>query len=251
MPAAGVVIGEKPLWEYVPLCRGQNGELVTQFAKDEVELAGLVKFDFLGLTTLTVISEAVKLVNRGRPGGKQVDIALLPLDDKKTYQLISSGDTAGIFQMESSGFTEMVKKLKPSVFEDIVAAGALYRPGPLESGMVEVFINRKHGREKVSYPHPKLEPILKDTYGVIVYQEQVMQIAQELAGYSLGRADLLRRAMGKKKAEVMAKERDGFVEGCAKNAVDSKTANDIFDLMETFAAYGLKRSYRAADELIS
>src|SRR5256885_1447201 len=277
MHAAGVVIGEKPLWEYVPLCRGQNGELVTQFAKDEVELAGLVKFDFLGLTTLTVISEAVKLINRGRAEGERteeralpatgagrrpehpteeralpatgagrrpehpVDIALLPLDDKKTYQLISSGDTAGIFQMESSGFTEMVKKLKPSVFEDIVAAGALYRPGPLESGMVDVFINRKHGREKVGYPHPRLESIVKDTYGVIVYQEQVMQIAQVLGGYSLGRADLLRRAMGKKKADVMAKERDGFVEGCAKNGVEAKTANDIFDLMEKFAEHGFNK----------
>ncbi|MFL5397228.1 MAG: DNA polymerase III subunit alpha [Myxococcales bacterium] len=250
MHAAGVVIGEKPLWEYVPLCRGQNGELVTQFAKDEVELAGLVKFDFLGLTTLTVISEAVKLVNRGRPE-HPVDIALLPLDDKKTYQLISSGDTAGIFQMESSGFTEMVKKLKPSVFEDIVAAGALYRPGPLESGMVDVFINRKHGREKVTYPHPKLETILKDTYGVIVYQEQVMQIAQVLGGYSLGRADLLRRAMGKKKADVMAKERDGFVAGCAASGVDSKTANDIFDLMEKFAEYGFNKSHSAAYGLIT
>ncbi|MFL5453208.1 MAG: DNA polymerase III subunit alpha [Myxococcales bacterium] len=251
MHAAGVVIGEKPLWEYVPLCRGQNGELVTQFAKDEVELAGLVKFDFLGLTTLTVISEAVKLVNRGRGESERVDIALLPLDDRKTYQLISSGDTAGIFQMESSGFTEMVKKLKPSVFEDIVAAGALYRPGPLESGMVDVFINRKHGREKVTYPHPKLETILKDTYGVIVYQEQVMQIAQVLGGYSLGRADLLRRAMGKKKADVMAKERDGFVAGCAASGVDSKTANDIFDLMEKFAEYGFNKSHSAAYGLIT
>src|SRR4051794_36803465 len=251
MHAAGVVIGEKPLWEYVPLCRGQNGELVTQFAKDEVELAGLVKVDLLRLTPLTVISEAVKLVNRGRAEPERVDIALLPLDDRKTYQLISSGDTAGIFQMESSGFTEMVKKLKPSVFEDIVAAGALYRPGPLESGMVDVFINRKHGREKVTYPHPKLETILKDTYGVIVYQEQVMQIAQVLGGYSLGRADLLRRAMGKKKADVMAKERDGFVAGCAASGVDSKTANDIFDLMEKFAEYGFNKSHSAAYGLIT
>src|SRR3989440_2861417 len=251
MHAAGVVIGEKPLWEYVPLCRGQNGELVTQFAKDEVELAGLIKFDFLGLTTLTVISNAVKLINRGRKPEEELDIALLPLDDKKTYQLISSGDTAGIFQMESSGFTEMVKKLKPSVFEDIVAAGALYRPGPLESGMVEVFINRKHGREKVSYPHPNLEPILKDTYGVIVYQEQVMQISQVLGGYTLGRADLLRRAMGKKKAEVMAKERAGFLEGCQKNEVDLKVAGEIFDLMEKFAEYGFNKSHSAAYGLIT
>jgi len=251
MHAAGVVIGEKPLWEYVPLCRGQNGELVTQFAKDEVELAGLIKFDFLGLTTLTVISNAVKLINRGRAPEQQLDIALLPLDDKKTYQLISSGDTAGIFQMESSGFTEMVKKLKPNVFEDIIAAGALYRPGPLDSGMVDVFINRKHGRDRVTYPHPKLEPILRDTYGVIVYQEQVMQIAQVLGGYSLGRADLLRRAMGKKKADVMAKERSGFVEGCTKNGVDSKTANEIFDLMEKFAEYGFNKCLRGVTEIIN
>jgi DNA polymerase-3 subunit alpha len=249
MHAAGVVIGEKPLWEYVPLCKGQNGELVTQFAKDEVELAGLVKFDFLGLTTLTVIDEAVKLVNRRV--AEKIDIALLPLDDKKTYDLISRGDTAGIFQMESSGFTEMVKKLKPSVFEDVIAAGALYRPGPLESGMVDVFINRKHGRERVSYTHPLLESLLKDTYGVIVYQEQVMQIAQVLAGYSLGRADLLRRAMGKKKAEEMAKERGGFVEGCAKNAVPERLANEIFDLMEKFAEYGFNKSHSCAYGLIT
>src|SRR5438045_9329301 len=251
MHAAGVVIGEKPLWEYVPLCRGQNGELVTQFAKDEVELAGLVKFDFLGLTTLTVISEAVKLINRGRAEAERVDIALLPLDDKKTYQLISSGDTAGVFKMEAGCFTEMVNKLKPSVFEDIVAAGALYRPGPLESGMVDVFINRKHGREKVTYPHPKLESILKDTYGVIVYQEQVMQIAQVLGGYSLGRADLLRRAMGKKKADLMAQERSGFVEGCAKNGVDVRLATERFDTLEQFAAYSFNKSHAAAYGLIT
>jgi DNA polymerase-3 subunit alpha len=249
MHAAGVVIGEKPLWEYVPLCRGQNGELVTQFAKDEVELAGLVKFDFLGLKTLTVIDDAVKLVNRGRPADARLDIAVLPLDDKKTYEIISRGDTAGIFQMESSGFTEMVKKLKPSVFEDIIAAGALYRPGPLDSGMVDVFIDRKHGRQRVSFPHPLLEPLLKDTYGVIVYQEQVMQIAQVLAGYSLGRADLLRRAMGKKKADVMAKERGGFLEGCAQKGIADKLANEIFDLMEKFAEYGFNKCIVGATSL--
>ena len=253
--AAGVVIGDMPLWEYVPLCRGQNGELVTQFAKDEVEQAGLVKFDFLGLKTLTVISDAVKLVNRGRKladaSTAELDITVLPLDDRKTYELISRGDTAGIFQMESSGFTEMVKKLRPSVFEDIIAAGALYRPGPLDSGMVDVFINRKHGRERVSYSHPKLEGLLKDTYGVIVYQEQVMQIAQVLGGYSLGRADLLRRAMGKKKAEVMAQERSGFLDGCKANEVDAKVANDIFDLMEKFAEYGFNKSHSAAYGLIT
>jgi DNA polymerase-3 subunit alpha len=250
MHAAGVVIGEKPLWEYVPLCKGQNGELMTQFAKDEVELAGLVKFDFLGLKTLTVIDDAVKLINRGRAEADKVDIALLPLDDKKTYELISRGDTAGIFQMESSGFTEMVKKLKPSVFEDVIAAGALYRPGPLDSGMVDVFINRKHGRERVSYPHPLLEGLLKDTYGVIVYQEQVMQIAQVLAGYSLGRADLLRRAMGKKKADVMAKERGGFLEGCAVKNIADKLSNEIFDLMEKFAEYGFNKCLHGLTSII-
>src|SRR5256885_7976062 len=251
MHAAGVVIGEKPLWEYVPLCRGQNGELVTQFAKDEVELAGLVKFDFLGLTTLTVISNAVKLINRGKKPEEELDFSLLRFDDRRPYQLTSSGATAGIFQMESSGFTEMVKKLKPSVFEDIIAAGALYRPGPLDSGMVDIFINRKHGRERVTYPHPLLEPILKDTYGVIVYQEQVMQIAQVLGGYSLGRADLLRRAMGKKKADLMAKERSGFVEGCAKNGVDVRLATELFDTMEQFAAYSFNKSHAAAYGLIT
>ena len=281
MHAAGIVIGEKPLWEYVPLCKGQNGELITQFAKDEVELAGLVKFDFLGLKTLTVISDAVKLANRSRasqkwgtspppPAGEAVgllppgslaegareglppiDITTIPLDDKPVYDLISRGETGGVFQMESSGFTEMVKKLKPSVFEDIIAAGALYRPGPLDSGMVDVFIDRKHGRQRVTYQHPKLETILKDTYGVIVYQEQVMQIAQVLAGYSLGRADLLRRAMGKKKAEVMAKERSGFLEGSMKNGVAEDTANEIFDLMEKFAEYGFNKSHSAAYGLIT
>src|SRR5688572_4683975 len=164
---------------------------------------------------------------------------------------MSSGNTAGVFQMESSGFTEMVVKLRPSCFEDVIAAGALYRPGPLDSGMVDVFINRKHGREKVSYPHPKLETVLKDTYGVIVYQEQVMQISQILGGYTLGRADLLRRAMGKKKAEVMQKERAGFLEGCEKNAVDLKVAGEIFDLMEKFAEYGFHKSHSAAYGLVT
>src|SRR5262249_46650946 len=154
------------------------------------------------------------LINRGKSDDQKIVREKIPLDDKPTFDLISSGDTAGVFQMESSGFTEMVMDLKPSTFEDVIAAGALYRPGPLDSGMVKVFINRKHGREKVEYLHPRLEPILKDTYGVIVYQEQVMQISQVLGGYSLGRADLLRRAMGKKKADVMAKEREGFLEGC-------------------------------------
>ena len=252
MHAAGVVIADKPLWEFVPVYqRPGESALITQFAKDEVEAAGLVKFDFLGLTTLTVIQNALDLVNRDRPPEQRIQAHQIPLDDPATYDLISRGDTAGVFQMESSGFTEMVMKLKPSGFEDVIAAGALYRPGPLDSGMVDVFINRKHGRERVSFPHPALEPVLKDTYGVIVYQEQVMQISQVLGGYSLGRADLLRRAMGKKKAEVMAAEREGFLEGCQKTGVDPKVAGEIFDLMEKFAEYGFNKSHSAAYGLIT
>ncbi|HEY0883103.1 MAG TPA: DNA polymerase III subunit alpha, partial [Archangium sp.] len=223
MHAAGVVIADKELWEFVPVYR-PSGEttLVTQFAKDEVEAAGLVKFDFLGLKTLTVIQNAINLINRKLPPDQQLTREKIPLDDRRTFELISAGDTAGVFQMESSGFTEMVMKMKPSCFEDVIAAGALYRPGPLdqklEDGrtMVDVYIDRKHGRDKVTYPHPTLEPVLKDTYGVIVYQEQVMQIAQVLGGYSLGGADLLRRAMGKKKAEEMQKQRALLLEGSAK-----------------------------------
>jgi len=251
MHAAGVVIADSPLWDYVPLYRGQNGELVTQFAKEEVEKAGLVKFDFLGLKTLTVIADAVKMINRRLPDGQKIEPAKIPVDDTPVYELISRGETAGVFQMESSGFTEMVKKLRPSCFEDIIAAGALYRPGPLDSGMVDRFIDRKHGREKVEYPHPSLEPILKETYGVIVYQEQVMQISQVLAGYSLGRADLLRRAMGKKKLDVMAKERAGFVEGAVGKGVGEKVASEIFTTMEKFAEYGFNKSHSAAYGLVT
>ncbi len=258
MHAAGVVIADKPLWEFVPVYR-PPGEttLVTQFAKDEVEAAGLVKFDFLGLKTLTVIQNAIDLVNRKLPDGEKLDRDSIPLADPATFELISAGDTAGVFQMESSGFTEMVMKMKPSCFEDVIAAGALYRPGPLdqklEDGrtMVDVYIDRKHGRDKVTFPHPTLEPVLKDTYGVIVYQEQVMQIAQVLGGYSLGGADLLRRAMGKKKAEEMQKQRSLFLEGSNKNGVDPKIANGVFDLMEKFAQYGFNKSHSAAYGLIT
>ncbi len=256
--AAGVVIADKPLWEYVPVYKDDKSDmLVSQFAKDEVEKAGLVKFDFLGLKTLTVIDDALRLVRANHPDRKGFKAPDIPLDDPKVYELISKGDTAGVFQMESSGFTEMVVKMKPSRFEDVIAAGALYRPGPLdqklEDGrtMVDVYIDRKHGREKVTYPHPDLQPVLEPTYGVIVYQEQVMQISQVLAGYSLGRADLLRRAMGKKKAEEMAKERVGFLEGATKRGVDSGVANGIFDLMEKFAAYGFNKSHSAAYGLLT
>ncbi len=256
--AAGVVIAGKPLWEYVPVTKDpDSGQLVSQFAKDEAEAAGLVKFDFLGLKTLTVIADALALVHRNHPDQAALTADQIPIDDPAVYELIGRGDTAGVFQMESSGFTEMVMKMKPSRFEDVIAAGALYRPGPLdqklEDGrtMVDVYIDRKHGRERVTYPHPKLGSILEDTYGVIVYQEQVMQISQILAGYSLGRADLLRRAMGKKKAEGMAKERSGFMEGCLQNGIDSQVAGGIFDLMEKFAAYGFNKSHSAAYGLLT
>ncbi|MDF1563615.1 MAG: DNA polymerase III subunit alpha [Deltaproteobacteria bacterium] len=249
--AAGVVIGDKPLWEYVPVIRSKDGDIVTQFAKEEVEEAGLVKFDFLGLKTLTMIEDALRLVNRGRPEEEKVRVEGLPLDDPKVYELISRGDTTGVFQLESSGFKELLKKLRPDRFSDIVAAVALYRPGPLGSGMVDDFIARKHGRQAVSYPHPALERVLEETKGVIVYQEQVMEISRILAGYSLGRADLLRRAMGKKKAEVMAAERSGFLEGAAANEIDPDLAGQIFDLMEKFAAYGFNKSHSAAYGLIT
>ncbi len=251
--AAGVVIADKPLWEYVPVYKDDKSDLlVSQFAKDDAEKAGLVKFDFLGLKTLTVIDEALKLVRQNHPEEPVRTAADVPLDDRAVYELLGRGDTAGVFQMESEGFTNMVAKMKPSRFEDVIAAGALFRPGPLDHRlddgrtMVDVYIDRKLGREEVRYPHSKLEPILEDTYGVIVYQEQVMQISQVLAGYSLGRADLLRRAMGKKKAAEMAKERAGFLDGCRRNGVDDDTAGSIFDMMEKFAAYGFNKSHAAA-----
>jgi DNA polymerase-3 subunit alpha len=262
MHAAGIVIAERPLWEYVPCFRGQNDEIVTQFAMKEVEKAGLVKFDFLGLKTLTVIQTAVKLINEGRrarrgalaaddtgqqrPDGDPFDIETIPKDDPDAFKLIARGDTTGVFQLESSGFREILKKLRPDCLEDIVAAVALYRPGPLEGGMVDDFIDRKHGRKKVEYPHPWLEQVLGDTYGVIVYQEQVMQIAQVLAGYSLGGADLLRRAMGKKKPEEMAKQKQIFLEGARAKQVDPKVADQVFELMAYFAGYGFNRSHSAA-----
>ncbi|MFO0573994.1 MAG: DNA polymerase III subunit alpha [Polyangia bacterium] len=248
MHAAGIVIADGPLWDYVPCYRGQDAEIVTQFAKDEVEEAGLVKFDFLGLKTLTVIDIAVAMVTKDHP---EFDLRRIPLDDKSVFDMISSGDTTGVFQLESSGFKELLKKLKPDCFEDIIAAGALYRPGPLEGGMVDDFINRKHGRTPIKYHHPAMEPILQETYGVIVYQEQVMQIARALAGYSLGGADLLRRAMGKKKKEVMEKEKEKFLQGARKTGVDEKIADEVFDLMAAFAGYGFNKSHSAAYGLVT
>ena len=244
--AAGVVISGEPLWETVPVAVGNNGELVTQYAKNEVEAAGLVKFDFLGLKTLTVIDDAVRMVNAGRAADDQLDFAKISLDTPEVYDLIKVGDTTGIFQMESDGFQKLMRRLKPDCFEDIVAAVALYRPGPLGSGMVDQFIDCKHGRREVDYPHAWLEDVLRETYGVMVYQEQVMKTAQILAGYTLGGADLLRRAMGKKKPAEMDRQRTIFVQGAATKEIDGRKANEVFDLMAHFAGYGFNKSHSAA-----
>jgi DNA polymerase-3 subunit alpha len=251
MHAAGVVISEGPLYDHVP-CFMSDQTIVTQYDKDDVEAAGLVKFDFLGLKTLTVLDIAQRLVN-ARPDRKQspLDLGKLTLDDRDSYQLITSGETTGVFQLESSGMQQMLRQLKPDRFEDIVAAVALYRPGPLGGGMVEKFIRCKHGREPVRSLHPLIDAVLAPTYGVIVYQEQVMQVAQQLSGYSLGRADILRRAMGKKKAEEMKKQKDAFLDGAVERGVDRAQADAIFDEVEKFAAYGFNKSHSAAYALIT
>ncbi len=255
---------------------GPNGELVTQFDKDKVEDAGLIKFDFLGLKTLDVIAQAEKLVNRriedenrlsqeeikeklkahphaNRSGDSipHLTIEQLAPERKEVFDLIGSGDTLGIFQIESGGFSDMCRRLKPDCFEDIIAAGALYRPGPMQSGMVDDFIDRKHGKKKVVYPHPLLESVLKPTYGTIIYQEQVLQAAQVLAGFTLGAADILRRAMGKKKFEEMEKQRAIFVAGAEKNGVKKEAATLVFDTIEKFAGYGFNKSHSAAYALIT
>lgn len=247
--AAGIVIADRELSDYMPLMVDKDNQVVTQLSMGAVEKIGLVKFDFLGLKTLTVLHEATKLIERGT--GKKVNLNALPLDDAKTFKLVSAGNTIGVFQLESSGITDMVTRLKPSCFEDLVAILALYRPGPLDSGMAEHYINRKHGREPVKYPHPLLQPILKDTYGIILYQEQIMQIARDMGGYSLGEADLLRRAMGKKKPEEMAKQREFFLTGAEKKGIPPRVAEEVFDQMETFARYGFNRSHSVAYALIS
>ncbi|MDL2317409.1 DNA polymerase III subunit alpha, partial [Desulfovibrio sp. OttesenSCG-928-A18] len=248
--AAGLVVSDKPMTDYLPVYRGKREEdVVTQFDMKMVEKVGLVKFDFLGLRNMTVIDDTLK--NIAAQGEPAPDLDSLPLDDADTYKLYSNGDTDGIFQVESSGMRSYLRQLKPSVFEDIIAMLALYRPGPLKSGMVTEFIQRKHGKVKVSYPLPGLESCLKDTYGVIVYQEQVMQIAQIVAGYSLGGADLLRRAMGKKDPAAMAAERSKFVQGATERGVPENKAEEIFDLMEKFAEYGFNKSHSAAYALIS
>ena len=255
--AGGVVIAPSQLTDFSPLyCEEGGANLVTQFDKDDVEAVGLVKFDFLGLRTLTIIDWAVKNINAIRnaapaDGAAPLDITLLPTNDKPTFDLLKACATTAIFQLESRGMKDLIKRLQPDCFEDIIALVALFRPGPLQSGMVDDFINRKHGRAKVNYPHPALETILKPTYGVILYQEQVMQIAQELSGYTLGAADLLRRAMGKKKAEEMAQQREIFTKGAVERGVKETVATHIFDLMEKFAGYGFNKSHSAAYALVS
>lgn len=245
--AAGVVIGDRPLAQLVPLYRDPRSDMpVTQFDMKYVETAGLVKFDFLGLKTLSVLHKAVEMLAKR---GVEVDLSRLPWDDAKTYELLKRGDTVGVFQLESEGMRRTLAQVKPTAFGDIIALVSLYRPGPMDN--IPSFGARKNGREPITYPHPLLEDILKETYGIIVYQEQVMQAAQVLAGYSLGDADLLRRAMGKKIQAEMDKQRGRFVEGAAKNDIDAKKANELFDLIDKFAGYGFNKSHAAAYALLA
>ncbi|WP_033935995.1 DNA polymerase III subunit alpha, partial [Vibrio cholerae] len=257
--AGGVVISPTAITDFAPIyCDAEGNFPVTQFDKNDVETAGLVKFDFLGLRTLTIIDWALGLVNpRLKKAGKPpVRIEAIPLDDARSFRNLQDAKTTAVFQLESRGMKELIKRLQPDCFEDIIALVALFRPGPLQSGMVDNFIDRKHGREAISYPdekwqHESLKEILEPTYGIILYQEQVMQIAQVLSGYTLGGADMLRRAMGKKKPEEMAKQRAVFQEGAEKNGVDGELAMKIFDLVEKFAGYGFNKSHSAAYALVS
>ncbi len=248
--AGGVVIAPGKLTDFTPLyCEPGSKQIVSQLDKDDVEAVGLVKFDFLGLRTLTIIDWACQTINA--QSDTPINIEHIPLDDPKTFQLLKQCQTTAVFQLESRGMKDLIKRLQPDCFEDIIALVALFRPGPLQSGMVDDFIDRKHGRQKVEYPHPLIEPSLRPTYGVILYQEQVMQIAQVLSGYTLGSADLLRRAMGKKKPEEMASQREIFVSGAVANQVPEQLATYIFDLIEKFAGYGFNKSHSAAYALIA
>lgn len=247
--AAGVVITPKPVMEYAPLFRSNKDEITTQWAMSEIESVGLLKMDFLGLKTLTLISDALALIERS--GQPRLALDEIPLNDARTLELFGRGDTSGVFQFESSGMRDILRRLKPERFEDLIALNALYRPGPLGSGMIDDYIQRRHGKVKVSYPHSVLEPVLQETYGVIVYQEQVMQIASLMAGYSLGGADLLRRAMGKKKKEVMEAEREKFIFGASGRGVSKSDSGRVFDLMEHFAGYGFNKSHSAAYALVA
>lgn len=247
--AAGVVISNKPLTEYLPLYRGQNGEVMTQYPMKEVEAIGLVKFDFLGLKTLTVVNHTIQLIEKDH--GVKIELSQIPLDDPKVFSLLGTGSTLGIFQLESSGMKDLLVKLKPENFREIIALVALYRPGPLRSGMVDEFIKRKHGKETIRYEVKELEGILKDTYGVIVYQEQVMRIASSLANFSLEDADILRRAMSKKDPKEMEMQKEKFLEGARKNRIPPTKAGKIFDQMAKFAEYGFNKSHSAAYALIA
>ncbi|MEN6441480.1 MAG: DNA polymerase III subunit alpha [Syntrophobacter sp.] len=247
--AAGVVMADRPIVDYMPLYLGQEGEIVSQYSMKYVEKAGLIKFDFLGLRNLTVIDEAIRLIKANH--GIDLKMDELPLDDPESYALLCRADTTGVFQLESSGMREILVRLRPERFADIVALVALYRPGPLESGMVETYIQGKHGEIEIKYDLEVLRPILEPTYGVILYQEQVMKIASALANYSLGEADILRRAMGKKIAELMNAQRERFVKGAVANGIESAKANHIFDLMAKFAEYGFNKSHSAAYALVA
>ncbi|HKF50742.1 MAG TPA: DNA polymerase III subunit alpha, partial [Candidatus Acidoferrales bacterium] len=247
--AAGVVISPRPLMEIVPLYRSSRDEITTQYDMNALERIGLLKMDFLGLTTLTVLDDAVALIKQNR--GVDIRLSELPLDDAATYAIFSRADVSGIFQFESHGMREILRRYQPTRLEDLTALNALYRPGPIQGGMIDDFIARKHGKKKVVYDLPALEEILSETYGVILYQEQVMQIANRLAGFSLGEADILRRAMGKKKREEMAAQREKFLAGCATRKVPAKKAEKIFDLMAEFAGYGFNKSHSCAYALLA
>ncbi|MDD3087178.1 MAG: DNA polymerase III subunit alpha [Candidatus Omnitrophica bacterium] len=247
--AAGVVIADKPLNNYSPLFKTSDDQITTGFSMGILEKIGLLKVDFLGLRTLTVIDQALKIIKETRK--EDIVIEGIPLDDPKTYRLLASAQTIGIFQVESSGMRDLLKKLEPQRFEDLIALLALYRPGPIGSGMLDDFMKRKHNLIPIRYEHPKLEPILKETYGIMVYQEQIMQVASVLAGFSLAQADILRKAMGKKIPEVMEKQRSNFIHGCRKNEIKESTATKIFDLIEYFSGYGFNKSHSTAYALIS
>ncbi len=247
--AAGVVIAPKPLTEFVPLYKSQKDEIVTQWAMKEVERVGLLKMDFLGLSTLTLIRDALDEIKRTE--NVEIDIDAITLDDPKTYELFGDGQTYGVFQFESSGMRELLRKAKPERLDDLIALNALYRPGPLKSGMVDDYIARKQGKTEVKYELPQLAPILSDTYGVIAYQEQVMRIAAVLAGFSMGQSDMLRKAMGKKDPKVMAKQRAAFMDGAKANSINEKKAAKIFDLMEFFAGYGFNKSHSTTYALLA
>ena len=246
--AAGVVISKLPLTEYVPL-QNLKGTVVTQFAKDEVEEIGLLKMDFLGLRTLTIISDALEDIKKNH--GVEINLYAIPKSDTKTAQMLISGDTSAVFQMESQGMTQLVREIKPTCFEDLIPTIALFRPGPLGSGMVKDFIEGKHGLRTPTYLHPKLEPILRETFGVILYQEQVMQIVQALAGFTLGQADILRRAMSKKNASILVAQKENFLKGCLSNGIDENLAEKIFGLLEHFAGYGFNKSHSAAYAILA